>query len=43
MMEEVHTSAEINADYNQNISKFPEKVDWADTEDYVAIGMKHKV
>ena len=42
-MENVWTSAEIDADYKVRVPKFPEKVDWADTEDYLAIGMKRKV
>ena len=43
MMAKVRTSAEVDADYKTRVPKFPEKVDWADTEDYVAIGMKRKV
>ena len=42
-MQEVRTSAEVNSDYKGHVPKFPEKVDWGNTEDYVAIGMKCKV
>ena len=41
-MDRVPTTAEIDAQYKQHIPKFPEKLDWGDTEDYVAIGMRRK-
>ena len=42
-MDRVRTSVEIDADYKKRVPKFPEKINWADTEDFVAIGMKCKV
>ena len=42
-MQEVCTSAEVDADYKGHVLKFPENVDKDNTEDYVAIGMKCKV
>ena len=42
IMERIPTSAEVDAQYKECIPEFPEKLDYGDTKDYVAIGMRRK-